>query len=214
MSEGPPPTFVSRLPRTIGLLALFGLLVIVAINTLRTPGRPSSGPAVGRALPAFAAPLVDSDLQGDVNVATRAGQGAAGERPACELRGAGIVNTCDLIRRAPLVLAFFSAGEGRCLRAIDALDREARAAAGVKVLAVALGGERSEVRRIVDKRGWRIPVAHDRDAILANLYGVAVCPQVTYVLRGGRVQRTVVGEQQPSDWSSQLARLQATEGAR
>jgi len=211
VSSGPPPTFVSRLPRTIGLLALFGLLVIVAINTLRTPGRSSSGPPAGRTLPAFAAPLAGSDLEGDVNVATRAGQGAAGERPACELRGPGIVNSCDLVRRSPLALAFFSTGAGRCLEAIDVLDREARAAPGVHVLAVALGGERAEVRKLADERGWLIPVVHDRDAILANLYGVAVCPQVTYVRRGGRVQSTVVGEQSPSEWSAQLARLEASE---
>ena len=29
----------------------------------------------------------------------------------------------------------------------------------------------------------------DRDGGLANVYGVAVCPQLTFVLPGGRVQR-------------------------
>jgi hypothetical protein len=194
VSEGPPPTFVSRLPRTIGLLALFGLLVIVAINTLRTPGQSSSGPPAGRALPAFAAPLASSPLEGDVNVATRARQGAAGARPACELRGPGVLTSCELAEDGPAALAFFVTGRERCVDQVDELAQAARSVPGMRVAAVALGGERTEVRRLVAERGWRFPVAHDRDAILANLYGVAVCPQVTYATRGGRVQGSSVGE--------------------
>lgn len=194
MSGGAPPTFVSRLPRTIGLLALFGLLVIVTINTLRTPGRSSSGPPAGRALPAFAAPLATSDVEGDVNVATRAAQGAAGARPACELRGPGVLTSCELAERAAAALAFFLPGRERCVEQVDELARAARSVPGVRIAAVALGGERPALRRLVAERGWDFPVAHDRDAILANLYGVAVCPQITFARRGGRVQGSSVGE--------------------
>ena len=64
----------------------------------------------------------------------------------------------------------------------------------VQVAAVAIRGDRGDLRALVRERGWRFPVAHDRDGVLANLFGVAACPQVTYVLPGGRVRETTVGE--------------------
>jgi hypothetical protein len=36
-------------------------------------------------------------------------------------------------------------------------------------------------------------VAYDHDGVLANLYGIAVCPQLTFVRRDGRVADTAVG---------------------
>ena len=64
---------------------------------------------------------------------------------------------------------------------------------GLKLAAVSIRGGRGELRRLVRTHRWRFPVAWDRDGILANLFGVAVCPAITYVLPGGRVQGTSVG---------------------
>jgi hypothetical protein len=200
----------SRLPGTIALVAMFALLVIVAINTLRTPGVSSSGPPAGASLPAFAAPLAASRVEGDVNVATAPGQGAAGARPACERRGPGILTSCELVSDRPAVIAFFAPGRKRCEQALDRLDRASRTVPGVRVAAVALRGDRDAVRRLVAERGWRFPVVHDRDAILANLYGVAVCPQLTYVLRGGTVRETTVGDEDLATLAAQLRALAAT----
>ena len=44
-------------------------------------------------------------------------------------------------------------------------------------------GDREAVRELER----RIPVGHDRDGAVANLYGVAVCPFVTFARRGGEV---------------------------
>ena len=176
------------------MIAAFGLLVVVALNTLSTPGGSSSGPAVGAPMPPFAAPLALSAVKGDVNVATRAGQGAAGDRPACQVRGPGILTSCDLVRGHPAALAFFVPGRARCVDELDALARAARAVPGVQVAAVALRGDRGKLAGVVRDHAWGFPVAYDRDAVLGNLYGVAVCPQITYVLPGGHVQGTTVGE--------------------
>lgn len=205
----PPPTFGTRLPRALALGAAFLLLVVVALNTLSTPGTSSSGPAVGDPMPAFAAPLATSDLTGDVNVATGRDQGAAGARPACDLEGPGILTSCELVRDAPAALAFLAPGRDRCEDQLDVLARAARATPGVRVAAVALRGNRDELRTTIRERGWDLPVAYDRDAILANLYGVAVCPQITFVLRGGRVQGTVVGEQDGAQLRARLRELVA-----
>ncbi len=200
------------MPQTIAMLAAFVLLVIVALNTLSTPGGSSSGPAVGDPLPRFAAPLAASTVTGDVNVATRAGQGAAGDTPACSVRGAGILRSCDLVRGTPAAVAFFTPGRGRCVRQLDRLQQAARSVPGVTIAAVALRGDRSDLVRLVRDHGWTFPVAYDRDAVLANLYGVAVCPQITFALPGGRVQGTTVGELGVAALTARLRELQAAAG--
>ncbi len=121
--DDPPPTFGTRLPRALALGAAFLLLIVVALNTLKTPGTSSSGPAVGDPMPAFAAPLALSSLDGDVNVATKAGQGAAGARPACDLQGPGILTSCELVRGHPAAIAFLAPGRERCEDELDALAR-------------------------------------------------------------------------------------------
>ena len=55
--------------------ACFALLVVVGLNTLRTNGVSSRGPAAGTQIPPFAAPLVLSRVEGDVNLARKAGPG-------------------------------------------------------------------------------------------------------------------------------------------
>jgi hypothetical protein len=207
--DDPPPTFGTRLPRALALGAAFLLLIVVALNTLKTPGTSSSGPAVGDPMPAFAAPLALSSLDGDVNVATKAGQGAAGARPACDLQGPGILTSCELVRGHPAAIAFLAPGRDRCEDELDALADAARATPQVRVAAVALRGDREALRKTIRGRGWDFPVAYDRDAILANLYGVAVCPQITFVLPGGRVHDTVVGEQDTAQLRARLRALQA-----
>src|SRR3712207_2559383 len=88
---------------------LFVFLVVVLINTLTTGAEEegsSTGPPVGERMPAFAVPLALGKLVGDANVATKRGQGDAGSRPACEVRGPDIVNVCQLWERGPVALAF------------------------------------------------------------------------------------------------------------
>jgi hypothetical protein len=45
--------------------------------------------------------------------------------------------------------------------------------------------------------------------VLANLYGVAVCPQITLADRGGRVVKTLVGEQTTATLRRELGALAA-----
>jgi hypothetical protein len=193
--------------RLVGVVAVCALAWI-GLNTLRTEGPGSSGPAAGSRLPPFAAPLATSALEGDVNVARRRGQGAAGERPACEVRGADVVNSCELAERGPVALAFLATRGARCTRGLDVLEEVARRHPRVQVAAVAIRGDRGELRRLVRERGWSFPVAHDRDGILANLYGVAVCPHVTFARRGGEVTETLLGEQDAAVLERRFAALE------
>jgi len=128
----------------------------------------------------FAVPLALSDLDGDANVALKRGQGGAGARPACEVRGPRVLNVCQLWERGPVALAFFAIRSGRCVDQLDTLERLRRAYPDIEFAAVAIKGDRDDLRRMIRGHGWRFPVGYDRDGALANLYGVAVCPHITY----------------------------------
>jgi hypothetical protein len=208
--EAPEP----RLPARVSRYGWFpGVVVVLAIayitlNTARSRGPGSEGVEVGARMPPFAAPLALGGVRGDVNVARKADQGAAGRRPACDVRGRGIVNVCELWERGPVVLAFLATRGTRCTGELDALERVRAGHPGVQFAAVSIRGDRAELRALVRRHGWRFPVAYDRDGVLANLYGVAVCPQLTFALPGGRVAATTVGAVDRAALERRLAALE------
>lgn len=177
------------------LLVLFvgAVLTFITFNTLTTESSGSKGLQAGEPLPPFAAPLSTSSCRGrcDANVATAAGQGAAGARPACEVRGKDVLNVCELREQGPFVLAFVFHPVDRCRDQLPILERVAARHRGVtfRVVAVRATAE--------DARGLRanLPVAYDHDGAVANEYAVVVCPTITYVARGGKVVGSTVGSQ-------------------
>jgi hypothetical protein len=168
------------------------VLAYITLNTLRTESVGSRGPEVGKRLPAFAMPLALSRSNADANIATRRGSGSAGARPACTIRGPAILNVCELAERGPVVLAFLATRSRRCEEQVDVLDRLAPRRPGVEFAAVAVRGDRERLRSTVRERGWRLPVGYDHDGAVANIYGVAVCPFVTFAHRGGEVAGTAL----------------------
>lgn len=208
-----PPAGASRYGWFVGVVAVL-VLAYISLNTLRSRGPGSQGPAIGSRLPPFAAPLALSGLDGDVNVARKAGQGSAGARPACTVRGPGILNSCQLAERGPVVLAFLATRGARCSRELDRLEALRGRHPGVQIAAVSIRGSREGLRAVVRGHGWRFPVGYDRDGILANLFGVAVCPQITYALPGGRVQATSVGELGAAELERRIAELERAARAR
>jgi hypothetical protein len=172
--------------RYVGLLALV-ILVLITFNTLVTKPNGAKGVAPGHSLPPFAVPLVLGDLSGDADIATRAGEGARGNVPACQERGPQVLNICQLYERGPVVLALFL-NAGSCAAILSDLQALAPSFPGVQFAAVALKGDRNQLRRLVRARGLRLPVGLDRDGSLLALYKVATCPQVTFSYPGGEVQ--------------------------
>jgi AhpC/TSA family len=179
-----------------GVLAL-AILAYISYNSLQTEGPGSRGVDPGRSLPAFAVPLALSGLEGDANVS----------EDACEVRGEDVLNVCDLADRGPVVLAFFAEPVARCDDQIDVVDRLRRRFPDVQFAAVAIRGDRDELRRRVRERGWRLPVGHDRDGAVANAYAVAICPQITFAARGGEVRRTTFGSQDEAELTALIEEL-------
>jgi hypothetical protein len=163
------------------------LLVFITLNTILTAPRGADGIAPGEQVPPFALPLATGNVQGDADIATHANDGSAGRRPACSVRGAGLMNICQLYEHGPVVLALF-VDSGSCPGMLDDLQALAPSFPGVGMAAVAIKGERAAVRRLVSSHGLRFPVGLDRDGVLAQLYKVSSCPQVTLVYPGGVVQ--------------------------
>ena len=173
----------------VGAVAVV-VLAYISYNTLRTDAVSQRGPSVGQPLPPFAAPLSSSDADADANIATHADSGAEGARPACEVRGAEILNVCELEERGPVVLAFMATASDRCERQVDVVDRVARDFPRVEFAAVSVRGDRHDLDEVVRSHGWKIPVGHDRDGAVASLYGVVVCPLVVFAKQGGEVVRS------------------------
>jgi hypothetical protein len=168
----------------VGVLAV-AAIAYISLNSLRTEGPGSRGVAAGRELPAFAVPLALSRLEGDANVSEK----------ACDVRGPDVLNVCELAERGPVALAFFAEPSDRCDDQIDVVDRLRSRFPDVQFAAVAIRGDRDELRRRVREREWTLPVGYDHDGAVANVYGVAICPTITLAARGGKVARTLLGVQ-------------------
>jgi hypothetical protein len=188
----PPPRPSGRYSWVVGVAFLIAIAVGL-INILRSEGPGAGSLDPGTRMPAFAAPLATGRIEGDANVKQEAGDpDSAGKVPACQVRGAGIMNVCDLWRK-PLVLAFMFTRGANCEPQLDRMERVRSEFPGVNFAAVMVREPFDSARRIVREHGWGFPVAIDRDGIVSNLYGVGVCPTTTFGLRGGRVQRTRIG---------------------
>ena len=156
-------------------------------NTLRTRQRPGSSGGVrsARKVPPFAAPLALGDArrrrQRRAQAPTRA---RPGKRPAARCAGRGILNSASSRERGPVVLAFFATRGAQCTRELDVLAARARRATrAVQVRR----GRRSAASATTCARSCAATAGASRSprtatACLANLYGVAVCPQLTYAL--------------------------------
>jgi peroxiredoxin len=172
------------------MIGIFGLVLVVAISAYQfaTHGVGTTGVPPGQRLHLFAAPLADTNLNGDPNPA-----------PTCVLarHDPRALNICLLARRAPLVLAFFVTGSGECERQIDALQTLSRQfpASAVQFAAVAVDASHKTTAALVRSHHWTIPVAYDEDGRVGALYGVAICPMVELAYRGGIVKDRLIGDQ-------------------
>jgi hypothetical protein len=196
------------------LAALLVLLVIVwvSLSTLHSDGGGATGLAAGTKLPPFATALVGDEADAGVpaDIATRPNQGQAGKRPACTVRGPQLLNVCALAERGPVVLAFLVSGGKDCVSSLDRLQAVVRGFPGVQLAAVAFRSKRSDVLRLAADHHWTFPIGMDPDNRVTNLYGVLVCPQVTYAYPGGEVRGTTIGTESEAAIRGRVQRLVAT----
>lgn len=194
-----------RYSLVVGLI-FAAIIVIAAINTLEHKDEGTLGLdklASRWPLPEFAVPRVNGplELEGDANVAqddcetsqTPCPQSAQRE-PACRISTQGAIRVCDLFNR-PLVISFwFSRGGGTCSEQQGVVDRVYRRYRGrVNFLSLDIRDDRSTVRELIERNGWKMPVGYDRDGAVAGLYRVGICPTFAYVYPGGTLQEASIG---------------------
>ncbi len=185
--QAPPPARTgSRYAWVVGVAA-FILIVVAAVNTIPNSGRGREGPAAGEVLPDFAAPSVVGGADADANIRQRSGGSAEeGEVPACEVRGEGVVNICQL-RRRPVVLTFVAPG---CEVALDVVETAQSGYGEVSFVGVIIGESREDAEGILADHDWSFPVALDPDSAVFNLYRAADCPTTVTAEAGGEVAAT------------------------
>jgi AhpC/TSA family len=178
----------------VGFLMLMGLGVLLFAQTLPNSGEGLEGPKKGTTLKAFAAPSALGDVEGDANVCQRRPcPDQAGGQPACSLTSEEVVNLCRL-REKPLVLTVIFDRGADCYPQVDRTERVRADFRDVNFATLFFTDkERSEIRNLVEARGWRQPVGIDRDGAVANLYGVGGCPTTIFAREGGKVVDTQLG---------------------
>jgi hypothetical protein len=217
MSGAPRPLLpTSRYAWLVGVAAILVAGWIV-IASSRPAGPGAAGLKPGAKLPPFAVVLAtsavvcDSDEDPcDANVAAKAGQGEAGRRPACTVRGPTILNLCELTERGPLVLGLMATRDDDCVDALDRLQTLPRRHRGLQVAVVSIRGDLDDLRALVRARHWTFPVGWDRDGALASLYGVATCPYVVAARWRGRVQATLLARASDAQLELQARRAVTT----
>ena len=119
------PAGASRYGWFVGVVAVPAHRLHLGEHACARAASPPRGLRRGSALPQFAAPTATGPVpDGDVNVARKAGQGDAGSRAACTVRGIGVAQPCDLVRDSPAARSRSSPTRGaQCTGEIDALAR-------------------------------------------------------------------------------------------
>jgi hypothetical protein len=191
------PKLVSRYSLFVGL-AFIAIVLVAIFNAIQTDegGLLGADPTErrGEPIPEFAAPDVLADLGGelDANIAqddceTSRNPCPADQvrTPACRIEAMGAIRVCDLFDR-PLAISFWFTRGGDCLPTQDAFDRVSSARGDqLNFLSVNVLDEIDDVKRLVRERGWGVPVAHDADGAVSNLFGVGICPTLVFAYPGG-----------------------------
>ena len=192
-------------------VAFLVLIAVATLNTIRTEGGGTLGAGTserGMALPEFAVPdartgPLDRDAniyQDDCSTSENPCPTDAQRVPACEIPlDEPAIRVCDLFDR-PLVISFWFTRGADCLATQDVVDRVASRYRGrVNFLSIDIRDDPADVRRIVEERGWRIPVGYDRDGAVSDLYLVGGCPTVAFAYPGGILDFAKVGTEQLSE---------------
>jgi hypothetical protein len=189
-------------------LAFLVVIVVATANTLRTRDDGILGTSEtdrGDPLPEFAVPDLRSDSEGDANIfqddcasATNPCPADDQRTPACEIEVAGAIRVCDLFDR-PLVISFWFTQGADCLPTQDVVDQVANRFRGrVNFLSINVRDDHDAAQRIVDERGWKLPVGWDADGAVSNLYRVGVCPTVAFAYPGGTFSEAKLGSDELS----------------
>ena len=106
-------------------------------------------------------------------------------------------NTVKLseLKGSVVILDFWATWCGPCVASMPSLNKlyESTRAAGVKVYAVNQKEDKDKIQEFLDKHNLTLPVLLDKEAKVAESYGVRGIPTTVIVGKDGKVQWTQVG---------------------
>lgn len=189
-----PPRGISTTSWVMGVAVVL-LLAVVTINSVSNEGQSARGLEIGAPLPIFTAPLATANVpeDTDANIAVKATKDV--KTAACDVKRPDVLNICELRDRGPVALVFTVTKSDDCEKQVDLIERLRPRFSQVQFAAVGIKGEREDLRKVIRERGWKLPVAYDHDGAVANIYGVAICPTITFADSDGRVVATSLGLQ-------------------
>ena len=197
-------------------LVFIGIIAVAGINTLNTEDSGVLGASDEGDLPLsqFAVPALNSDLDGDANIAqddcevSRVPCPESDRRsPACDVDLKGAIRVCDLFDR-PLVLSFWFTKGGDCEAQQDVFEASYRRNRDrANFLAIDVRDQRDEVTKLAAEHGWTHPIGLDRDGALSNLYRVGGCPTFIYAYPGGILHATSIGELDEKQFDAKVDEL-------
>ena len=181
------------------------VVAAISIHGARPDGPGARGLEAGTQLPPFAVPLVTSDIvcdddsdPCDANVASA----------ACAVRGPHVLNSCELAERGPVVLAFVFEPVRACRDELDVLDRVRGRHPDVAFAAIDGRADGASARRFARAGGWKLPLAYDHDAAVADEYAVVVCPTLVFARRGGAIAESTVRALSEAEVEARVGRIE------
>ncbi len=146
------------------------LLIAFTVHVALSSHKGSTAIRPGIRVPPFAAPYAIGGPAGEVDIARHANDGLAGRVAACQERGPGILNICQLYERGPVVLAlFFQAGS--CAAVLTEMQQLASEFPQVGFAAVGVKDDVSSTASLVRAKRLTFPVGVDAEGRL----GEALC---------------------------------------
>lgn len=191
-----------RLPFNYGALVglIFVLIVAVAVVNLLTSqesGTVGIGDVgIGEKVAPFAVPIAASELEGDANI---------DPDEACDVPGKDVLRICDYFDRPTVISFWFTTGASACIDQQDVFEKVARRFKGrVNTVSINVRDDRERVRELIEQHGWKVPVGHDTDGAVSNIYRVGGCPTFLFLTPGGMLERAEIGRTTVRELSSQV----------
>jgi AhpC/TSA family protein len=211
--SGPPREEIKRAARPYSIVVGVLFLIAIALAALNAFENRSPGPGglePGEPLPRFAAPSATGRIDGDANInQDNRGSGGDRETAACEVPGPrrDVVRICDFFDRPLVMVAWFTRGCGTCERQLDTVEQVRGRFPEVAFVGLDIADSKDNARREVLEKGWRFPMALDRDGAVSGLYRVGVGPTTFFAYPGGIAMGTEFGELDRRELEAGVRRL-------
>ena len=185
----------------VGVIFL-AVIAVALFNLLRTTDSGTVGigeVGVGDRAAPFAVPLAKSGLEGDANI---------DPDRACSVAGEDVLRICDYFDRPFVVSFWFTKGASSCIDQQDVFDQVAATYGGrIGFVSINVRDDRARVRELIDEHGWQVPVGHDQDGAVSNIYRVGGCPTFLFFRKGGVMERAEIGETDTETLGAQVRSL-------